>query len=121
MSLLRTKEMSDKYQALIAQGGLDHSCVLCAKTPLKEFTYWKIIPNDFPYDKVAKTHHMLIPKRHSDEKNLTKEENEELWKIKPEYINDQYDYILEATSKHKSIPAHFHLHLLVVKDELANT
>jgi hypothetical protein len=59
---------------------------------------------------------MVIPIRHVTEDELTKEEKDEFETIKKEYIFDKYDYILEACSYKKSIPAHFHLHLLIIKD-----
>jgi hypothetical protein len=114
-SIFRTQEQLEKYKAYIAAGGLDTGCVLCSKSPIKTFTYWKVIPNDFPYDLVAKTHHMLIPFQHVAEKNLSEDEWKEFQLIKGEYLQ-QYDYIIEATEKQKSIPQHFHLHLITKKD-----
>jgi len=58
---------------------------------------------------------MLIPNRHVSEGNLTKEESQELQDIKGSYINTEYDWIIEPTHKNKSIPGHFHLHLIVGK------
>ena len=31
--------------------------------PIKRFEHWLIIENEFPYDAIAETHHMLVPKR----------------------------------------------------------
>lgn len=77
---------------------------------------WKIVKNDFPYDKVASRHDMLIPLRHCIESNLTSEELREFVQIKRD-ISDQYDMFLENTNeKTRSIPEHFHLHLLQIKE-----
>ncbi len=93
-----------------------NGCGLCNDKIIKQFKFWKIINNKFPYDKIAKEHHMLIPIRHCKEEDLSKEELDELKEIKKGYINDYaYNYILESTNKVKSIPEHFHLHLLVLK------
>lgn len=74
------------------------------------------MPNAFPYDKIATSHDMVVPLRHVPEAELTPEERKELVEIKHEYVNANYEYILEPTHKKKSIPAHFHLHLVVLKD-----
>jgi diadenosine tetraphosphate (Ap4A) HIT family hydrolase len=116
MPSLRTPESQDHYLKLIDEGILNGSCVLCTKPAIKEFEYWKILPNDFPYDRIAKVHHMIVPKRHTTEPELTADEINELNKIKQEYLFHEYDYVMEAAHRKKSIPAHFHLHLIVVKD-----
>jgi hypothetical protein len=56
---------------------------------------------------------MLVPIRHSTEGELTKEEIVEYADIKSNLGTTEYDYIIEAI--HKSVPAHFHPHLLVGK------
>lgn len=56
---------------------------------------------------------MLVPIRHVREDELTSEEISELALVKAGFVNDEYDYVLEATNKTKTIPSHFHLHLVV--------
>ena len=107
--------MHQKYQDLIASGALEGHCALCDAKPLKTFTLWKLIDNDFPYDLVATTHHMLVPLRHASDSEVTKEEWIEYQQIKQSFVQPEYEYILEATNKRKSIPAHFHVHLLITK------
>lgn len=114
--LFRSDEMSNQYRAYRDAGGLNE-CVLCTKPSLREFTYWRILKNDFPYDLVAKQHDMIVPKRHITEDFLTEEEKAEFSSIKKADIQD-YDFILEPSTKGKSIPQHFHLHLIVIKDSL---
>ena len=75
-----------------------------------------MINNTFPYDRIAETHHMIIPNSHVTEEGLSDEVKREFKKIKDEYIHKNYEYIIEATHKKKSIPEHFHLHLIVAKD-----
>lgn len=111
---LRSKEMAAKYRAHKATGALEKSCPLCDAGELQGFKLWKIIPNDFPYDLFAATHHMIVPMRHVTEKELTEEELKELQELKYS-VMQEYDIIVEATSKSKSIPAHFHLHLIHTK------
>src|SRR3989344_1004131 len=112
MCALRNIESEDKYQKL-APELLKKGCPLCLKTPEQTFTHWKIVTNDFPYDKIAKTHHMITPLRHVSEQELSDDEKKELQDIKGGYLNTHYEYIIEPTHKKKSIPAHFHLHLIV--------
>jgi hypothetical protein len=57
-----------------------------------------------------------VPLRHAAETELSDEERAELLDIKRGSAMEQYDYMLEATPRALSIPAHFHLHLLVTKD-----
>lgn len=116
MGSLRTQETKERYGKLLASGVLEHGCVLCKMEPIKEFKHWKIIKNDFPYDKIAKTHHMIIPVRCVEESGLTDEELKELKEIKHNYLFPTYEWILEATEKKKSVPGHFHLHLIISKD-----
>jgi len=59
---------------------------------------------------------MVVPIRHITETGLSKEELEEFASLKKDVIDPGYDYIIEATTKNKSIPAHFHLHLIVGKN-----
>lgn len=115
MASLRTPETEQKYREHIERGGLVH-CPLCRIEPLKTFTYWKIIPNDFPYDKVAERHDMVVPLRHVAESDLTEEEKKELKEIKDTYVASTYVYVIEATKGFRSVPAHFHLHLITLKD-----
>lgn len=114
-STLRTKEQAERYAAHRAVGGNDMGCPLCGETAIDEFTYWRVIQNNFPYDTIAAVHHMLVPKRHVTERELAPEEQAELFTIKNDHLG-AYDYILEATPARKSLPAHFHLHLIILKD-----
>jgi hypothetical protein len=115
MASLRTEAMKARYKEYAANHPATDSCPLCSKMPLRTFTYWKITENQFPYDLIARDHHMVIPLRHVTENELTAEERAELSEIKATFINPKYDFIIEATPQNKSIPQHFHLHLIVAK------
>lgn len=108
---LRSKKLADEYVAYRKSGALDQSCVLCDREPIKSFNYWKIIKNDFPYDLIAKTHHMIVPLRHIQEADIAPEEWAEFKAIKANDLG-AYEYIIETTNHIKSIPTHFHLHLI---------
>ena len=116
MSAFRSDAEWARYERYKAEGGLDGVCRLCEKEPLKNFTRWRIIQNEFPYDKVAKVHHMIIPNRHVTEPELNSEEIQEFRDIKQEYLHKKYDFLIEASYLKKSIPGHFHIHLIVGKN-----
>jgi hypothetical protein len=99
----------------------DGSCALCLKEPVETFKYWKIVANDFPYDLIAREHNMLLPMRHIAEDGLSSDELRELIDIKMNHLDPKYDYVIEAAPKNKSIPDHFHLHLIVMKNSLDKT
>jgi len=113
MPSLRTPEGKRRYQEYLSANPATGSCALCEKVALKEFEYWKIIENSFPYDLIAQTHHMIAPLRHVNEAGLNVEERAGLSSIKADVIDKEYDYVVETTSKNRSIPEHFHLHLLI--------
>ena len=115
MSTLRTPETSAKYKADRDAGGLDRGCVICGREALREFVHWKIVFNEFPYDKIATTHHILAPNVHLAQPQISEEAWREFESIKKSDVNSVYDVILENTPKNMTIPAHFHVHLLVTK------
>lgn len=115
MNSMRTKETQAKYKAYQDAGGLNDGCVLCDRKTTKEFKYWKIIPNDFPYDRITEIHDIIFPVRHVTEYELNADELAELRELKEKYLNENYEYIIESTYKMKSVPEHHHLHLITVR------
>ena len=114
---LRSRKTFNKYVKARAEGILDHGCRLCQIKPIKEFSYWKIIENEYPWDLIAKVNHLILPIRHVIYEKLNKAEKEEFDLIKSTYL-EKYEMIVEATHRKKSIPDHFHQHLLILKDKL---
>lgn len=112
----RTKETEEKYRAFKAQGGVPTSCAICDREPILKFKYWKVIENNFPYDRIATVHHMIAPLRHVKFGDVSNEEMEELKEIRSNEIDKLYGCIIESTSQTQSIPTHFHLHLLVPRE-----
>jgi len=86
---------------------------------IHSYRHWHIIANLFPYDKVAHTHDMLVPKRvFGKMSECNKEEWEEYKTIVTQFETDAYyDVILENFSSNKSVPCHLHLHLIIWKSE----
>lgn len=120
MKTLRTKEVQDEYDIYIANNDDLNKCALCSKSSISSYKYWNIVKNRFPYTVIADTHHMIIPKRHVKESELTFDELKELIELKSTYINENYDLILHQVSKDQSIPEHFHLHLIVGKEDFSS-
>lgn len=118
--MFRSRSSHEAYKQRRSEPQWNKHCPLCAKEILHTFTYWHIIPNSYPYDNIAEVHHMLIPKRHTVESRLTPNELQELVSIKESHIHTVYEYIMEATHSCKSVPNHFHLHLIVEKDKYSD-
>lgn len=115
---LRTKKTLTAYLKFIKNGFLAEECNLCSKKKaesIKKFKYWRVVNNIFPWDNIAKIHHIIIPKRHVVYTELTREEKKEFDLIKLKYIEPKYDLIAEATQKKKTIPEHLHIHLIILK------
>jgi len=120
---LRTKETAENYAQHQAKnragkeaGETMPTCAICADTEavLKEYTYWKVMKNAFPYDRYFTKSDMLVLKRCGNETNITAEERAELIRVK-ESLSETYDHILENLPKQSSIPHHFHVHLITFK------
>jgi diadenosine tetraphosphate (Ap4A) HIT family hydrolase len=98
-------------------------CPFCNRDLIKkEFKYWLIIENRFPYSLIAEGHHLLSTKRHIKCINeLTNNEEIELKNILHQINTAQMDYdmISYNTPKRQSIPLHFHLHLIKLKKHMS--
>ncbi len=119
-TFLRSDEMMTKYMEVMKEreaSGIKYSPF--DEPPIKEFEHWVIIDNQFPYDAIATTTHMLATKRKVafDWELLTTEEKSEFEQIKKEYLSLQYDAIWENLPKGQTQPEHFHMNLLILKRE----
>ncbi len=117
---LRTKALLKKYEADRATQDPD-LCPFCISDEKikKEFTYWHILPNKYPYNKLAKLNDLLVLKRHArSEKDLTPEEAKELLSIKTNFLPESiYKVIYENLPTQQSIQGHYHVHLLILHDK----
>ncbi len=117
---LRTKALLRKYE--VDRTTQDPKlCPFCTtgETIKQEFAYWHIVPNKYPYNKLAKTNDMLVLKRHTrSEQDLTPEEKKELLFIKTDFLpKSTYKVIYENLPAQQSIKGHYHVHLLVLHDK----
>jgi diadenosine tetraphosphate (Ap4A) HIT family hydrolase len=102
----------------ISEGILLHGCRLCQMKAIKEYKHWKILENEYPWDLIAKINHMIVPKRHVKYERLNQAEKKEFDLIKKNYLEKKYTLLIEVADKDKSIPSHFHIHLIIIKDKL---
>lgn len=91
-------------------------CFLCGvgMKIVTEYKHWYICENDFPYDRVATKHHMLVPREHvAVEERLSQDARFELIKIFWELDRKSgYDAIMRNFERAQSHTAHLHYHLL---------
>jgi len=82
-----------------------------------DYTYWRLIENNYPYDEVASVHHMLVPKQHVSFKDgVSEEAKKELVLINDGFeTSGEYDCIMQNFSVGQSQPQHLHYHLLTWK------
>ena len=103
---LRSKEMWSKYQNSPKQSG----CFLCEASRVRDYEYWYITPNNFPYDNVSEKQDMLVIKRHVGRlSDLTVAESIELSDITREL---DYDTIMLNFPDAQSVKGHLHFHLV---------
>ena len=107
--------MHNRYETERQEFVRNGTCPLCSAPSIVEYEYWRIISNKYPYDAVAKVHHMILPKAHGPESELSTEAVAELYRLKTEVLGKEYSHLFEALPGAKSIPGHFHLHLMVPK------
>lgn len=107
----KTQIIYDKFLNIKSNG----KCYLCEAITIYNFKNWKIVANEYPYDKIAKVNHIISTRRHIDEESLTEAEIKEFSKIKKLVIDNNYDMIFENTRKKQSVPGHHHLQLIEIK------
>lgn len=108
----KTQRAYDRYR----MHPRSRSCYLCRAVTIKAWRYWKLLDNEYPYDRIADTHHIIALKRHAREDELTPEEIRE-WREVRGYLHQHYDMLFENTVKKKSIPGHHHLHAITLRTE----
>jgi diadenosine tetraphosphate (Ap4A) HIT family hydrolase len=83
---------------------------------IKDYQYWRIIENKFPYDTIAKVHHLLVPRRQVSRYDLmTTQELTEYEGLLLNVLPQDYDMILLNFPKAQSVKDWLHFHLIIVK------
>jgi hypothetical protein len=122
-TFLRSEETMDRYIAHAAERAKienpPNPFENIEEMAIKSFNHWVIVPNEFPYDAIATTSHLLFTKRTVpfDWTLLNTDELEELESLRKTYLNEHYDLIWENLPKGQTVPGHFHLHVLILKRE----
>lgn len=112
---LRTAESELEYQRAKKSGRLTPLHLI---EPIREWTYWKEVANDFPYDSAFAVHNMLLPKRiFSCREDMLDHERQELDRIISTYAQHSYHLIFENFGHRRSVQSIFHLHLACYYDE----
>jgi len=111
--ITRTPEMDERYKKHKENNDLSSFVFdLDKEEIIKDFKFWVVITNAFPYDGVLSTHHMLVPKRYfAESRDMNSEERNELENIKDK-VGETYDGLFENFTHKRSVPVHFHIHLV---------
>lgn len=109
---LRTPRVEREYaQWKKTAGRVD----LRKELPIKDFKHFKIIEAAFPHNRIADTHHLLIPKRKfRDWKRMRWYERREFKKIDA-YTSVEYDCIKLNYPSMITVPELVHWHLYILK------
>lgn len=118
--LLRTEETAKRYEDAIASHATsgEKVCNLCADKDavIQEFEHWVLMQNSYPYDRYFSKSNMLVTKRHTNETGLNEAEKAELLQLKNSTeLSEQYDSMLEHFQKQRSMPNHYHIHIIEFK------
>lgn len=115
-TLLRTPETFARYHDNPARAvdNTKKNCFICAAPPIRIFPYWKVIPNDFPYDAVSSEHVLLVPLRHTPNDVCLSAEEFAALDIIRRVLNKEgvYDAVVENLARGRTVPGHFHYHLI---------
>ena len=109
---LRTPEAEARYRRFLKKDKLHRLEQLPSK---KEFEYFKIVTAEFPHDKIAYLHDLLVPKRVVDHwTKLNAKEWQEFKEI-DKYLSENYDCIKLNYPSYITINYIVHWHLYGLK------
>lgn len=118
----RSETVSHEYEKFkarkLSEGADLHTFTLADETIVREFNYWLIIENRFPYDNMTSLNHLLIPRRpFADFTEATEEELAEHRSIRNQLATEGlYDAVVENFPHAKSVTRYAHLHLVRWKE-----
>lgn len=83
---------------------------------IKEYEFWTLVRNEFPYDKILIKHDLLVPKRRfPNVGDMEDMEFHELLDLKEYILNKKYDAFVENTKSKRTVTDHFHIHCIKFK------
>lgn len=109
---LRTGETIERYR-LMRRADID----LRELPRLWVGRYWAVVENQFPYDKISASHHLLVPLRvFKEESEMSIDELGELHRLKRDWGESRmYDSVMVNLPHNRTVPHLFHYHLLKFK------
>jgi diadenosine tetraphosphate (Ap4A) HIT family hydrolase len=110
--VLRSEECIKLYKENYKEG-----VSLLSLPCIKQWNYWRLIKNDYPYDKIAESHYLLIPlSGFAEDEEMNNDERKELFSIKNELSETKtFDAIFENLKHDRSIQTFYHLHCIKFK------
>jgi len=112
---LRTPAMEKKYQKAKANNDLEQ---LNEIAPIKQWKFWKLVPNRFPHDRHHTENLMVVLKRECPSFwDIALHEQDELFEKIGPYLDDKYDYIKINLASVRSINNVPHIQVYVLKGE----
>lgn len=108
--MLRTKKMYTFYLK-------NKKSTLDGLPLIKKFKYWKLVKNEYPYDRIATRHDMLIPLRDfSSFQEVNPKERAEFFKLWNQFSKKKtYDMLMVAFPFSQTYPSRLHFHLMKTK------
>lgn len=107
---LRRRKSEARYQHAKIKGD---TVPLQEERSIRDFKYWRLIDNRFPYDAAYTTSHMLVPKRVVPTYSKLKwRERRELRKLIDTELTF-YHQVIENMSNTRSVLVIYHLHLVI--------
>lgn len=84
---------------------------------VKKWKLWILVQNEFPYDKIADNHCLLVPLRQfAEDEDMYGTERSELFRIKEEFKQTKdFDAVFENVKHNRTVPDVYHLHALKFK------
>lgn len=102
----KTQKKYDLYKATIP-------VPFQANPVLREWQYWKLVDNMFPYDNLFRIHHLLIPKQPVAKfRDLSEQEKKEYNDILNFLEPYGYDSYFINMPHRRTVPTHWHCHLV---------
>lgn len=111
---VRTPKTEARYQKDKKEGKTQK---LNEVMPIMEWYHWKLIPNEYPHDKLNTKHDMVVLKRECELWNMTNYEIYELFREVLPFLDRHYDYFKLNAKSMRSINNVPHIHVCNLKEE----
>lgn len=84
---------------------------------VERWGHWILVKNEYPYDRIAQKHCLLVPLRSfAEDEEMNGAERKELFMIKKWFArNKSFDILCESLPHDRSVPGVYHLHCMGLK------